>query len=103
LERVRQLVRLERPKLFSGKWTLHRDIAPADTALSVQEFLAKERKSRGPGTSPQILLRVTSSSFLPRSSMSRDHISKSWKRCRRLSGRSKQLVEEWHLEIHRQL
>ena len=41
LERLSEKVRQKRPKLFANNsWILHRDNAPAHTALSVREFLA---------------------------------------------------------------
>jgi transposase len=42
LKRLRDSVRHKRPELWrSGDWLLHHDNAPAHTALSVREFLAK--------------------------------------------------------------
>jgi len=43
LKRLRDSVRKRRPEVWrSGNWFLHHDNAPAHTALSVQQFLAKE-------------------------------------------------------------
>ena len=44
LKRLREKVRRKRPELFaSNSWILHRDNAPAHTALSVREFLATKQ------------------------------------------------------------
>lgn len=44
LRRLRESVRLKRPDLWrSGDWFFHHDNAPAHTAISVREFLAKNR------------------------------------------------------------
>jgi hypothetical protein len=41
---LREKVRRQRSQLFqSGRWLLHHDNAPAHTALSIQEFLAKKK------------------------------------------------------------
>jgi len=42
LKRLRDSVRKKRPEMWSsGDWFLHHDNAPAHTALSVQQFLAR--------------------------------------------------------------
>jgi len=44
LKRLRDAVRRKRPELWwSGEWLLHHDNAPAHTALSVRQFLTKNR------------------------------------------------------------
>ena len=43
LKRPREKVRRKRPELFANSCTLHRDKAPAHTALSVSEFLATKQ------------------------------------------------------------
>ena len=46
LKRLRDAVRRKRPKLWhSGEWLLYHDNAPAHTALSVRQFLMKNRMS----------------------------------------------------------
>ena len=46
LKRLRDSVRKKRPEMWSsGGWFLHHDNAPAHTALSVQQFLAKNNRT----------------------------------------------------------
>jgi hypothetical protein len=42
LTTLRESVRRKRSELWSGKWILHRDHAPAHDVLRVREFLAKQ-------------------------------------------------------------
>ena len=41
LTRLRESVQRKRPRIWSDKWILHHDNAPAHDALRVREFLSK--------------------------------------------------------------
>jgi len=52
LKRLRDSARKKRPEMWSsGDWSLHHDYAPAHTALSVQQFLAKKQHEGYPSSS----------------------------------------------------
>jgi len=59
LERLHEKVRQKRPELFANNsWILQHDNAPADTALSVREFLATKQITvlEHPAYSPDLVL-----------------------------------------------
>jgi hypothetical protein len=82
--RLRQRVRLMRPKLFSDEWILYSDKGSAHTALPGKGFSRKKSVFvlEPPIYSPDLLL--TSASSHPRRIIWKEHILKLWKRFRKL-------------------
>jgi hypothetical protein len=104
LERPRQVVSLEISELLYGRWVLHHDSAPSHRFRSRSFWQQQQQQKCRLGAPPH-----TYHIFMWLHPVPYQEVLSPWitfwnhgRDSEGCSGRSKQLVEEWHLEILRQ-